>query len=358
MVIKISSVSLGFLEYKLVAKTLRSGQLAQGENVAQFERMFANFIDHKVDHCVAVNSGTSGLYVALLTLGVGEGDEVILPSFSFAATANAVKLVGAVPVFCDIDKNTYTISTSEIKNKITKKTKCIIPVHIFGLPADLPKIYQIALENDLLVIEDAAQAHGAEIEGRKIGWAADAVVYSFYPTKNITSVEGGIIAFKDGGAADFARLFRNQGMRQRYVHEIIGMNLRMSDVHASIGIAQMSKIQSFMRLRKKNANYYDEHLSNYYERQLVPTGFMHVFHQYTIRIRTDRDTVKTYLAEKGIETAIYYPTPIHELLPYRTGELLFETDMLCKEILAIPVHNKLKSFEVKKVVKILNELVT
>lgn len=352
-----SSVSLGFAEYKSVAQTLRSGQLAQGKKVIQFEKMFADFISHNDKHCVAVNSGTSGLYVALLALGIGDGDEVILPSFSFAATANAVKLVGAVPIFCDVDKYTFTISASEIKEKISKKTKCIIPVHIFGLPADLPRIYQIALENNLYVIEDAAQAHGAGIGGRKIGWAADAVVYSFYPTKNVTSVEGGIIAFKAAEPADFARLFRNQGMRERYVHEIVGMNLRMSDVHASIGIAQTKKLAEFTKLRKKNADYYDTHLSEFYERQRIPTGFTHVYHQYTIRIKKDRDSIKAYLASKGIETAIYYPTPIHALAPYKTGQLLFETESLCNEILAIPVHNRLKSFEIKRIVETLNALV-
>jgi perosamine synthetase len=355
--IKLSSVSIGFSEYKSIVKTLRSGQLAQGTKVLEFEKTFARFIQHNDKHCVAVNSGTSGLYVALLALGIGHGDEVIVPSFSFAATANAIKLVGAVPVFCDIDKNTFTISVSAIRDKITKKTKCIIPVHIFGLPADLPGVYQIALENNLFVVEDAAQAHGAEIGGRKVGWAADATVYSFYPTKTITSVEGGIIAFKSNGPADFARLFRNQGMRERYVHEVVGMNLRMSDVHASIGVAQMSKLEKFIKLRKRNANYYDAHLSEFYDRQKIPNGFVHVFHQYTVRIKKDRDLFKAHLASKGIETAVYYPTPIHALEPYRTGQLLPETELLCKEILAIPVHNKLKSSEVTKIVKTLNNLV-
>jgi dTDP-4-amino-4,6-dideoxygalactose transaminase len=146
-------------------------------------------------------------------------------------------------------------------------------------------------------------------------------------------------------------------MRERYVHEIVGMNLRMSDVHASIGVAQMRKLTKFTKLRKKNADYYDAHLSEFYERQIIPTGFTHVYHQYTIRIKKNRDSTKAYLASKGIETAIYYPIPIHALAPYKTGQLLLETESLCNEILAIPVHNKLKSFEIKRIVKTLNDLV-
>jgi perosamine synthetase len=304
-----------------------------------------------------LNSGTSALYVALLALGVKEGDEVLLPSFSFAATANAVKLVGAEPIFCDIDPKTLTISVQEITKKISVKTKCIIPVHIFGLPADLPKIYELAKNHNLLVVEDAAQAHGAKIGERVIGWGADATVYSFYPTKNVTSVEGGLIAFNNEKAADFARLFRNQGMREKYVHEIVGMNLRMSDVHASIGIAQIGKIKKLLNARKRNADYYSRNLSPYFTFQEIPEGFNHVYHQYVIRIKNNRDKVMAGLAGLGIETGIYYPVPIHQLTPYKSDLELPLTETLCKEILAIPVHGKLKLKDLKKVTRSLNSFV-
>jgi dTDP-4-amino-4,6-dideoxygalactose transaminase len=355
--IRLSKVSLGMQEYLQVYLTLRSGNIAQGKMVLKFEELFAKYIGNAEANCVAVNSGTSGLYVALLALGVGKGDEVLLPSFSFAATANAVKLVGAEPVFCDIDPDTFTISLEEIKHKITPRTKCIIPVHIFGLPANLPNIYQIAKEHKLLILEDAAQAHGAEIFGNKIGWDADATVYSFYPTKNITSVEGGIIAFRDYKNADFARLFRNQGMREKYVHEIIGMNLRLSDVHASIGVAQVKKLQGLTSLRKRNAEYYTNNLSPYFIRQLRPEGFNHVYHQYVVRIKLRRDEIKNTLANMGIESGVYYPVPIHQLSPYKSGLALPATESLCQEILAIPVHSKLKLSEIKKITRLLNSLV-
>ena len=355
--IRLSKVKLGIEEYKQVFSTLFSGNLAQGKKVLKFEEIFAEFTESDKDHCVAVNSGTSALYVALIALGVGEGDEVLLPSFSFAATANAVKLVGATPIFCEIDPKTLTICTEDIKNKVSEKTKCIIPVHIFGLPANLPKIYDFANVHNLLVIEDAAQAHGAKIYNLGIGWGADATVYSFYPTKNVTAVEGGMIVFKNNKHSDFARLFRNQGMRERYVHEIVGMNLRMSDVHASIGIAQMSKIQKLLEVRKRNAEYYFRHLSPYFIPQERPNGFAHVYHQYVIRIKAGRDEIKAELAKLGIETGIYYPVPIHQLTPYKSDLELPITELVCQEILAIPIHSQLKRKDLRKVVRALNSLV-
>lgn len=352
--IQLSKISMTFREYKSVYFTMRSGNLAQGKNVLSFEQIFGDYVKVNSNNCVAVNSGTSGLYVALVALGVGKGDEVLLPSFSFAATANVVKLVGAEPVFCDIDPKTFNISIKEITNKLTNKTKCIIPVHIFGLPSDLPAIYEIARMRKLFVVEDAAQAHGAEIDGKKIGWGADATVYSFYPTKNITSIEGGIITFRNEQTAEFARLYRNQGMRRKYEHEIIGMNLRLSDVHAAVGIEQMNRIDSFTQTRTKNADFYKSHLSKIFAWQQVPRGFKHVYHQFSIRVGENRDEIQKLLRENGIETGIYYPTPIHKLKAFDVKIKLLETERLCREILAIPVHNHLNKSDLKKIVRELN----
>ncbi len=350
-------MNFGPQEYFSVLSTLRSGQIAQGKKVFEFEERFASYVGCDKINSVALNSGTSALYVALLALGIGSGDEVLLPSFSFAATANTVRLVGAKPIFCDIDSATLTISIEEIERKITASTKCIIPVHIFGLPANLPKIYEIAKNNRLIVVEDAAQAHGAEIYGNKIGWQADAIVYSFYPTKNITSVEGGLILFKHSSHADFARLFRNQGMRQKYVHEIIGMNLRMSDIHASVGVSQIKKLEKITRSRIKNADYYSRNLSSYLIKQVPPKGYKSVYHQYIIRIKHHRDEIKSQLAKVGIESGIYYPVPIHQLEPYRNSTSLPVTELVCKQILAIPVHNSLRHRHLKYIVKAINSVV-
>jgi dTDP-4-amino-4,6-dideoxygalactose transaminase len=354
--ISLSKVNLGPQEYFQVLLTLRSGNIAQGKKVLEFEELFASYVGHEKINCVAVNSGTSALYVALLALGIGVGDEVLLPSFSFAATANVVRLVGAKPVFCDIDSTTLTISAQEIEDKITPSTRCIIPVHIFGLPANLPKIYEIANRHKLIVIEDAAQAHGAEVFGKKIGWQADAIVYSFYPTKNITSVEGGLVLFKRSEHADFARLFRNQGMRERYAHEIVGMNLRMSDIHATVGVSQIKKLETITRARIKNADYYSMNLSSNIIKQVQPVGYKSVYHQYIIRIKQGRDEVKSKLTKIGIESGIYYPVPIHHLTPYKNLISLPVTETVCREILAIPVHGKLKHRQLKFIVKSLNAI--
>jgi perosamine synthetase len=354
--IRLSKVSMSFSEYKSVFLTMRSGNLSQGKNVLNLESLFANFVQINPKNCVAVNSGTSGLFIALVALGVGKGDEVLLPSFSFAATANVVKLVGAEPIFCDIDPKTFNISINDMTKKITKKTKCIIPVHIFGLPSDLPEIYKVAKLKKLLVIEDAAQAHGAEINGKKVGWNADASVYSFYPTKNVTSVEGGMIIFRNQSLADFGRLYRNQGMRKRYEHEIVGMNLRMSDVHAAVGVVQMSRIAKFSEARLNNAEFYRENLAKVYSWQTVPVGFKHVYHQFCIRVGKNRNQIQEFLKDKGTETGVYYPTPIHKLKAFNEKISLFETEKLCNEILAIPVHSQLKRSELKSIVRQLNSI--
>jgi dTDP-4-amino-4,6-dideoxygalactose transaminase len=349
--IPLSKVDLHFPEYWGVFQVLRSGKLAQGDRVLKLEQLFS--LSHNSKPCVAVNSGTSGLHIALLALGIEPGDEVIVPSFSFAATANAVRLVGATPVFCDVDLDTYCIDPEMAKSLINKKTKGIVPVHIFGLSVDLEEIYSLARKHDLKVIEDAAQAHGAEYKGKRIGYKADAVVYSFYPTKNVTSGEGGIIVFASEESANLARLLRNQGMKQRYVHEVVGMNLRMSEIHAAIGVAQSMRIESIALSRAKNAEFYRDHLNKSFIPQMVPQGVRHVYHQFVVRV-DKRDEVRLMMEKHGVETAVYYPTPIHKQKPFNTGLSLPHTDYLCSRVLAIPVRETLTSRQRNFIVRIMN----
>lgn len=339
---------------KAVNKVLRSGNLTQGTEVAAFEREFSQFVNER--ECVAVNSGTSALHLALLSLGIGAGDEVIIPSFTFAATANSVVLSGARPVFVDIDIKTYNIDPNLIENAITSKTKAIQVVHLYGLPADMNKIVEIVKRHNLLIIEDAAQAHMAAINGQPVGTFGDAAAFSFYPTKNMTSGEGGMIVFKDEQAARLARLYRNQGMEKRYQNEIIGFNLRMTDIHAAIGRTQLKHLSKWSKKRQDNAMSLSSQLQNVVT-PFTPTGFSHVFHQYTIRFPKNRDTFADSLSKAGIGNSVYYPTQVHKLPSFNGTISLPQTQLATETVLSLPVHPSLSKQELRRVANAVNSLV-
>ena len=329
---------IGRLERRAVNGVLRSGMLAQGPKVAEFEKSFSKFVHDR--ECVAVNSGTSALHLALLSLGVGPGDEVIVPSFTFAATANSVSLTGAKPVFVDVDRKTFNIDPAKIEEVITSKTKAIQVVHLYGLPADMRSIMALAKKHNLLVIEDAAQAHLASIENQPVGTFGDAAAFSFYPTKNMTSGEGGMIALSSSEAARQCRLLRNQGMEARYQNEIIGFNLRMTDIHASIGIEQLKRLPTWTKKRQLNAQSLDQLIDSKVI-PYVPNGFDHVYHQYTISLSKNRDLISEFLTGSGIGNAVYYPTQVHKLPAFNLGLELDVTSGLINEVLSIPVHPSL-----------------
>jgi len=345
---------IGRLERRAVGRVLRSGGLAQGPEVAQFEKIFSKYVGDQ--ECVAVNSGTSGLQVALLSLGIGSGDEVIVPSFTFAATANCVALTGAVPIFVDIDPITFNLDPKRIESEISKKTKAIIVVHLFGLPGCMEEINKIALKHNLLVVEDAAQAHMAAIKDHPVGTFGDAAVFSFYPTKNMTSGEGGMVVLSDSEAARRCRLLRNQGMEIRYQNEIVGFNLRMSDIHASIGIVQLKRLPAWTERRIQNANFLSEKIESA-STPLTPKGYKHVFHQFTIRIQRNRDLVSEKLFSRGIGNAVYYPTPVHRLPSFDLNLKLTESDLASKEVLAIPVHPSLTRSDLRRIAAEVNSIV-
>ena len=352
--IPVAKPEIGKAERKAVDRVMRSGLLAQGPEVTNFEKEFSKFVEDR--ECVAVNSGTSALHVALLSLGIGKGDEVIVPSFTFAATANSVALTGATPIFVDIDPTTFCIDPTEIVKAITPKTKAIQAVHLYGLAAGMPAIMKIAKKYKLLVIEDAAQAHLASIDGKPVGTCGDAAAFSFYPTKNMTSGEGGMIVFKDSSVARMARLYRNQGMEKRYENELVGFNLRMTDIHAAIGRVQLSKLLEKTRRRQENAAYLSENILNLVAVPMVPKGYSHVFHQYTIKIQSARDSFASELNQLGIGNGVYYPTPVHLLPSYGRKQSLPVTEKICKEVLSLPIHPSLSRRNLRRIASAVNML--
>ena len=340
--IPIAKPIIGEDEINAVIEVLRSGNIAEGQKVKDFEEAFAKFSG--TSYAVAVNSGTAALHVALLAHGIGAGDEVITTPFTFVATSNSVLFTGAKPVFADIREDTFNIDPDSIIEKITPRTKAIIPVHLYGQAADMKVIMEIAEDKDLIVIEDACQAHGATFEGKSVGSFGDGT-FSFYPTKNMTTGEGGIITTNDKGIAEKARMVRSHGSKQRYFHEMLGFNFRMTDIAASIGIVQLGKIVDFNRSRIKNAQHLTKSLGNIKGLNLphVDKRCGHVFHQYTVRIRGDisRDDVVSSLNKKNIGTGIYYPVPIHKQPYYKElgyDDSLPASESASKEVISLPVH--------------------
>ncbi|MEU6651222.1 DegT/DnrJ/EryC1/StrS family aminotransferase [Streptomyces sp. NPDC046900] len=353
---------IGEDEIEAAVRVLRSGRVVQGPEVAAFEAEFSELVDMR--HCVAVNSGTSALHLTLLALGLGPGDEVIVPSFSFAASANAVRLVGADVVFADIEPDTFCLDPAAVEAAITPRTAAIMPVHLYGHPAAMDQIMAIAERHGLAVVEDACQAHAAALHGTPVGAFGTAGTFSFYPTKNMHSLEGGMVTTADADIARTLRLLRNQGMEQRYANEIVGANVRMTDVSAAIGRVQRAKLAGWTEQRIANAAYLKEHITapNVITPRVAENA-RHVYHQYTVRVRGDRDAAMARLAEAGIGNAVYYPTPIHRLKPYwepdqkagRTWDLP-ETERAAAEVVSLPVHPALSAGDLERIASAVNAL--
>jgi dTDP-4-amino-4,6-dideoxygalactose transaminase len=317
---------------------MRSGMLAQGEQVAAFEQGFAQVCG--VSEAIAVSSGTAALHLALLAHGVGPGDEVITSPFSFAATGNTILLVGATPVFVDIDPDTYNLDPELVERAITPRTKAIMPVHLYGNPADMDRLIPLAQSRGLVIIEDACQAHAAAIHGRTVG-SFGTGAFSFYPTKNITTGEGGAITTNDPAIAEKVRLLRSHGQKERYNHVALGYNLRMTDLQTAIGVVQLGKLAGFTEKRIANAAYLNERLAGGVKTPTVLPGHKHVYHQYTIRVPGDRDAVARALNERGVGTGVHYPRPIHQQPVYQElGFTLSQpvAEQAAREVLCLPIH--------------------
>ena len=352
---------IGDDEIEAAVRVLRSGMVVQGPEVKGFEDEFGAFVDGR--HCVAVNSGTSALQLALMALGLKSGDEVIVPSFSFAASANAVRLAGAEPVFADIEPDHFCLDPDAVAAAVGPRTAAIMPVHLYGHPADMTALTAVAERHGLAVVEDAAQAHGATWDGRPVGAWGQAGCFSFYPTKNMHSLEGGMVTTADADFARTVRLLRNQGMEQRYANEVVGANMRLTDVAAAIGRAQLTKLAGWNEQRQANAATLSAGLKHVGVPPVAPNA-THVFHQFTIRVRDGRrDAVQEGLTERGIGSAVYYPTPIHLLRPYLPGAHpanrdwnLPETMRAADEVLSLPVWPGLTDEQLGRIVDAVNEL--
>jgi dTDP-4-amino-4,6-dideoxygalactose transaminase len=353
--IQVSRPLIGEEEKNAVLEVLESGMLAQGSKVAIFEKKFASYCG--VRYAIATSSGTTALHTALLAHNIGNGDEVITTPFTFIASSNAIIYVGARPIFVDIDIDTFNMDVSKIEAAITHKTKAILPIHLFGLAANMDAVMEIARKHSLLVIEDACQAHGAEYKGRRVG-SFGTGCFSFYPTKNMTSGEGGMITTDNPEIAERSRMIRQHGMKVRYYHEDLGFNFRMTDVHAAIGLAQLTKLENFNSRRIMNAEYYSNNLRNV-KIPSVPEGYRHVFNQYTIRVPLElRDGLLEKLKENDICSDVYYPIPIHKQKIYLDlgyDVYLPQSELASREVLSLPIHPRINEIDLKKVIEVVNE---
>jgi len=344
--IPIAKPVLGREEEEAIREVLRSGMLVQGRQVKAFEDAFADYIG--VEHAVAVTNGTIALDLALKALKVGPGDEVIVPAFSFIATSNCVLFQGAIPIFADIDQKTFNIDPSDVNEKVTTKTKALIPVHLFGQPAKMDELKEIAQDHKIFLVEDAAQSHGAEYKEQKTGSLGDIGCFSFYATKNMTTGEGGMITTNNSELARKIRLLRHHGQTEKYHHTIIGYNYRMTELSAAIGLVQLKKLDERNEKRMKNAERLDEGMEKIrgLTAPYVEEYAKHVFYQYVVRVEDDypleRNKLADHLKEMGIGTAVHYPMPIYKQPSYRRlgydKTICPVTEDSCGRVLSLPVH--------------------
>jgi perosamine synthetase len=359
---------IGDEEVEAVAKVLRSGLLTgrvqSGLWVKRLEDGFSKFV--KARYAFAVNTGTAALHLSLMAAGIGAGDEIIVPSFTFIATAETVALVGAKPVFVDIEPDSYNIDPKKVEGALTKKTKAIIPVDLYGLPANMAPIREIADGHDLIIIEDAAQAHGATYEAKPAGSYADIACWSFYASKNMTTGEGGMITTNKEEYVDRIPYIRAHGEKEEYYSSMLGHNFRMPEMEGAVGYVQLQKLPKFLEARRKNAMQLTEMLGSAKRLQLPeePRGFRHSWYLYTVRLKdateSARDKLVENLRQKNIGATVYYRTPIH-LMPYykQFGNYkLLETEKAAKQVFSLPVHPAVTSEQIDYVGKIVTELLT
>jgi dTDP-4-amino-4,6-dideoxygalactose transaminase len=344
--IPISQVKFGHEEQQLVLSTLRSGMVAQGPLVKEFEDRFAQKTG--VKHAIAVNNGTTSLVACIQALNLIPGDEVITSPFTFIATLNAILEAGAVAVFADIKETDFNLDPESVESRITSRTRAIMPVHLYGQMADMHSISKIANKHALRIIEDSAQSHFASQNGRNAG-SFDLGSFSFYATKNLTTGEGGLITTNDDEAAERLRIMRNQGMKQRYQYVMAGHNYRMTDLQAALVIPQLSRYEETVRARTDNAAFYSQELAGI-EGLITPevvSGRTHVWHQYTLRVTKDsglnRESLSEKLTNAGVGSGFYYPKLVFEYEPYQyRNDVVFSSlpvaQKVVTEVISIPVH--------------------
>jgi dTDP-4-amino-4,6-dideoxygalactose transaminase len=337
-----------------VRAVLESGYLADGEAVRAFEEEFADYCD--ADHAVAVANGTAALHAALVAAGIGEGDTVVTTPFSFVATANAVRLCGAEPVFADVDPETLNLDPEAVRRTAARvgHVDAVLPVHLYGLSAAVDELAAVADEHDAVLVEDAAQAHGARYRGRRVGSIGDVGTFSFYPTKNMTTGEGGMVVTDDEAIAERARRFVNHGREGSDEHVSLGHNFRLPNVAAAIGRTQLERLPAFVRARRENAaRLTDVVRETSLSAPPDPPARRHAYHQYTLR--TDRrDALVEHLDRRGVDASVYYPTPIHEQPAYNGWRVDAPVaERAAETVLSVPVHPQLSPAEVERVADVL-----
>ncbi len=362
-VISTASPNLSEEDIAAAVEVLRSGRLREGPVCRQFEEEFATAVGAK--HAVAVHSGTAALHLLYLAL-LRPGDEVLVPSFSFVATASMVVAAGAKPVVCDVDARGFTLDPQDAQRRVTARTRLMVPVHLFGNACDIAGLETLARRHGLGIVWDAAQAHGTRYRGRDIGSFADAVCYSFYPSKNMTTGEGGMVVTNDPKLAAQCQLLRNHGQTADYRHERLGFNFRMTDFQAALGRSQLRRLAELVQRRRENAVFLSNALRDVTGLVLphIPEGAEHSFNQYSVLLPGDdmpvqRDEFRQRLREKGIETGVYYPIPLH-LQPIfaqqGTGNLPVSED-LARRIVSVPVHPGLDRQDLARIAEAVREAV-
>jgi len=372
--IKSAEPYIGSEEIREAVKVLESGNFVSGQKVEEFENAFADYVG--VDYAVAVNSGTSALHLALLSLGIGKGDEVIVPALTFFATVEAVLYVGATPVFADIDLETFCMSPDDVAVKLTEKTRAVIPVHLFGHPCDMKEIFdetfyfEAELGNEIDIIEDCAQAHGTEYAGLKVPMSFNGC-FSFYATKNMTvATEGGMIVTDDPQIAEKCRILRNHGMTDRNTHAYLGYNYRMNEIAAAIGLVQLKYLDRMNAIRQKIADYYNEHIDVEWLRKPVVKDYCTRYAWFWYPCLVDEDelgmptqTLRKKLLEEGIETRFRYENPIYyqpviqeRFDLHKVAWNCLNAEWVCGRIIGLPMHPKLSIEDLEYVCEVINTI--
>ena len=356
--IPIASVALDEQEIDAVVEVLRSGALRQGKKTAAFEQAFAGKVGAR--EAIAVSSGSAALHIAYLAT-IKPGDEVLVPAFSHISTASMVYYAGGRLVLCDIDPETYTLDLEDASKRISARTTGIAPVHLFGNACAIEAIERFARGHKLAIIWDAAQAHGTEYKGKDVGGFDDLVCYSFYPTKNMLTGEGGMITTNDPALAETCRQLRSHGQTKKYYHPHFGLNYRMTDVEAAIGIAQLDKLDKLVDARRNNARRLTEALADTpgVRTPHVAAGVKHSYHQYTVQIdptvlQTSRDEFVDAIRAQGVGAAVHYPRPIHKqpAIEELIGQVSLPVcELLSERVLSLPVHPLLSDADLDRIAK-------
>lgn len=351
--IPVSKPEISLFDVWSVSRQIHSKNLTSGEVTRKFEREFAQYVG--VDDAVAVNSGTSALILALSVLGIGEGDEVIVPSFTFAAPANAVILLNATPVLVDVDVRTFNLDVESLKKSISSKTKAVIVVHLFGSPANLKDIISLTDEYGIALIEDAAQSLGAEYDNRKVGSFGNLACFSFYPSKTITTGEGGMVVAKDPTHLERIRILRNQGMANRYEYLAPGYNFRLTEFQSALGLSQLKRIESLIRKRRKIAKSYLMNLSNLFTLPIEQVHTRHVYNQFTVRLpHAVRDEFIKELSLAGINSQIYYPKTLHEYSFLSSRKSFAISHSVSREVVSLPIYPSMTNRQIDYIISMSN----